>query len=666
MNPVARVAVDVPLAHLDRPFDYLVPERLAADAVPGCRVRVRFHGRLVDGYVLERADASEFGGPLLPLTRVVSAEPVLSAEVAGLARAVADRYAGTLADVLRLAIPPRHAAVERESSAVAAMPAPVAAARQDAAATPSWQRYAGGPAFLAGLAAGRSVRAVWTALPGDTWCAEVAAAVSASLAGGRGAVVIVPDARDVARVDAALGAALGPGRHVALTADLGPAKRYRRWLAVRRGAVSAVVGTRAAMFAPVPNLGLVVVWDDGDDLHAEPLAPYPHVRDVLVLRAHRSAAAALVGGFARTAEGEALLASGWARALAASRDVVRAVAPRVAVAGDDADLRADPAARAARLPTLAWETARTVLADNAPVLVQVPRRGYVPVLACADCRAPARCLTCAGPLGYANGGADTVPDCRWCGQPAVEWQCAQCAGTRLRAVVVGARRTAEELGRAFPGVDVVISGRDRVLARVPGTAALVVSTPGAEPVAAGGYGAVLLLDGWALLTRPDLRAAEEALRRWFAAAALARTGSAGGRVVVVAAAGVAAVEALVRWDPAWAAARELRERTELRFPPAVRMASVTGTPAGVAELLAGAELPGGAEVLGPIPVAAPPPGPGPPPEQDSARMLVRVPRADGPALAAALKAASAAHAARGSAFSAAARAGVRLDPIEVG
>src|SRR5664279_1081766 len=103
MNPVARVAVDVPLAHLDRPFDYLVPERLAAQAVPGCRVRVRFNGLLVNGFVLARAAASEFAGGLQPLTRVVSAEPVLSAEVAGLARAVADRYAGTLADVLRLA-----------------------------------------------------------------------------------------------------------------------------------------------------------------------------------------------------------------------------------------------------------------------------------------------------------------------------------------------------------------------------------------------------------------------------------------------------------------------------------------------------------------------------------------------------------------------------------
>src|SRR5664280_1357953 len=453
MNPVARVAVDVPLAHLDRPFDYLVPERLAAQAVPGCRVRVRFNGLLVNGFVLARAAASEFAGGLLPLTRVVSAEPVLSAEVAGLARAVADRYAGTLADVLRLAVPPRRAAVEREPLVPPGVPP------SDRLSAGTWQRYVGGPAFLAGVTQGRSVRAVWTAVPGDTWCVEIAATVAACLAGGRGALVVVPDARDVARVDAALGAALGPGRHVALTADLGPAKRYRRWLAVRRGVVSAVVGTRASMFAPVGNLGLVVVWDDGDDLHAEPQAPYPHVRDVLVLRAHRIGAGALVGGFARTAEGEALLASGWAKALAAPRDVVRSAAPRVAVATDDAVLQSDPAARAARLPSPAIQTAR--------------------------------CVTCAGPLGLAAGGPDAVPGCRWCGQQATGWRCVHCDSDRLRAVVVGVRRTAEEIGRAFPDVPVVTSGRDGVLAAVPGQSALVVCTPGAEPVAAGGYGAVL-------------------------------------------------------------------------------------------------------------------------------------------------------------------------------
>ena len=123
--PVARVAVDVSLPHLDRPFDYLVPEKLSAAAVPGCRVRVRFAG-LTGGYLLQRVDKSEHEGGLAFLERVVSPEPVLTAEMFGLARAVADRYGGTLADVLRLAIPPRHAATE--SAAVGGGVAAAAAA----------------------------------------------------------------------------------------------------------------------------------------------------------------------------------------------------------------------------------------------------------------------------------------------------------------------------------------------------------------------------------------------------------------------------------------------------------------------------------------------------------------------------------------------------------
>ncbi|MGO9217373.1 MAG: primosome assembly protein PriA, partial [Streptosporangiaceae bacterium] len=114
--PVAQVAVDIPLAHLDRPFDYLIPERLSDQAVPGCRVRVRFAGQLVDGYLLDRAAESGHQGRLARLERVVSPEPVLSPEIMALAREVADRYAGTLADVLRLAIPPRHARTESAAS----------------------------------------------------------------------------------------------------------------------------------------------------------------------------------------------------------------------------------------------------------------------------------------------------------------------------------------------------------------------------------------------------------------------------------------------------------------------------------------------------------------------------------------------------------------------
>jgi primosomal protein N' (replication factor Y) len=157
--------------------------------------------------------------------------------------------------------------------------------------------------------------------------------------------------------------------------------------------------------------------------------------------------------------------------------------------------------------------------------------------------------------------------------------------------VVGSRRTAEELGRAFPNVPVISSGGEHVLARVGAAPALVVATTGAEPVAEGGYAAALLLDGWLLLARADLRAGEEALRRWSTAASLVQPASQGGTVVLMATASARPAQALVRWDPYGHAERELAERREVGLPPAVRLATVTGDPAGVRELTASLELP---------------------------------------------------------------------------
>lgn len=666
-RPVARIAVDIPLAHLDRPFDYLVPERLAAQAMPGVRVRVRFAGQLTDGFVLDRADASEHPGRLAWLDRVVSPEPVLTHEIAGLARAVADRYAGTLADVLRLAIPPRHAATETAARETRRTPDPSAGV--PGAGPGSWGRYPAGEAFLHGVAAGRPVRAAWTALPGDTWPGEIALAVAAAVSAGRGALVVVPDARDLARVDRALHAALAPVtaaspavtapgdgadaalRHVTLTADLGPAERYRRWLAVLRGEVMVAAGTRAAMFAPVRNLGVVVLWDEGDDLHGEPRAPYPHAREVLALRAHRAGAAALIGGFSRTAELARLVQAGWARDLVPDRVTIRATAPRVRAAADEYELARDAVATTARLPSLALRTARAALSSG-PVLVQVPRRGYLAAISCGRCRARAQCAACGGPLRV--GGAQEVPDCGWCGALAGGWACPHCGFGQVRAVAIGAARTAEELGRAFPGVQVRTSGGSSVVPQVPSDPALVIATPGAEPF--GQYAAALLLDGWALLARPSLRSEEEALRRWLAAAALVR---ADGTVLIHADAALPVVQALIRWDPVTFSERTLADRVTLGFPPATRMAAVTGDADAVASLLASLPRPesGDLEILGPLPA-----GPdGPPAEKEQQRALLRVPRSAGPVLARALHAAQAARSARKEG------GGVRvqLDPAEL-
>jgi primosomal protein N' (replication factor Y) len=659
---VARVAVDISLPHLDRPFDYLVPESMAASAVPGCQVRVRFAGQLTGGFVLERRAGTEHQGKLGYLERVVSPEQVLTPEIAGLARAVADRYGGTLADVLRLAVPPRHAAASRtarggmadpavsdpavsdpavcdsavsDSAAGGAVPGgPVAggAVAGGAAADPLWGRYPDGLSFLAALADGRSPRAVWSALPGQDWPAEIAHAVAAVAASGRGAVVVVPDSRDLALVDSALSATLGPGRHVALMASLGPAERYRRWLAAKRGEVAVVAGTRSAMFAPVADLGLVVLWDEGDDLHAEPRSPYPHAREVLALRAHRARSAALIGGFARTAEAAQLISSGWARPLQASRPVVRQFAPAAQPAGAEAELARDEAARSARLPGIALRTARAALAGG-PVLFQVPRRGYLAAVGCERCHAVARC-DCGGPAELP--GPQAPLRCGWCGS-AIGRSCRRCGHQGLRALVTGARRTAEELGRAFAGVPVLTSGGSQVLDQVGSDPAVVVATPGAEPVARGGYAGAVLLDGWALLGLASLRAAEEALRRWMNAAALVRPATDGGSVVVVADGAQPAVQALIRWDPATHADRELAERAELRFPPAARMAAVSGPVQAVEALLEALTLPQDAELLGPLPVAAGR-GTAAEPASEAIRYLVRVRRSEGSALALALRA----------------------------
>jgi primosomal protein N' (replication factor Y) len=606
---VARVAVDTPLPHLDRLFDYAVPAELDPQPVPGCRVKVRFAGRLTDGFVVGLGGASSHEGRLAPLAKVVSAEPVLSPEVLGLAREVADRWAGTLSDVLRLAVPPRQARVEARPS-VPAPEDPLPDVDDEA-----WHLWPDGPDLLAALESGGAPRVVWEALPLRDPAVAVAEAVLATLRSGRGSVVCVPDARDLDHWDTVLGSVLGEGRHVVLSSAQKPAERYRAFLAVARGEVSVVLGTRAAAFAPVRRLGLLALWDDGDDLYVEPRAPYLHTREVLLTRAVREDTALLLAGYARTAEGQSLVASGWARSVRAEAVTRRRAWPRLAVT-DGSVAGGAPA----RLP---HEVFAAVRRADGPVLVQVPRRGYRTSLACQDCRTPARCTTCEGPL--AQSGRDALPSCRWCGTADPRWTCRTCGSHRLRAPVVGQLRTAEEYAAAFPGREVVTSGGADVLAVAPEGDVLVLATPGAEPRVAGGYALVVLMDTWLALGRDDLRVLEEAHRRWFNALALARE-----RADAVAVGDPALLQGLVRADPAGLAERELAERSEAHLPPVARVAVVEGPVADVAPLVDARWTPS-TEVLGPVPTST---RPGEPVHE---RLVLRAPRREGPALAAALK-----------------------------
>ena len=665
-NPVARVRVDSTLPQVDRTFDYRVPAELSEDAVPGARVRVLFNGHEMTGYIEERAATTDWTRTsLLPLKSVLSRVPSVAPEIFALAEALADRYASTVANVLRLAVPPRIAALDKkyapllpgyesaylgDSAPVSTSDAPENAAPEHAESEPStaaaassatdpyaWLATPGAPApfvldppalnpdapdaasvfsdyengaeFIEDVAAGAATRAVMTVLPGHlehTWADVLATTLAAAAASGRGAIAVVPTAKNLDLLEAALAERLPADSFVRLSSDSTPHTRYHGFVKARLGQVPVVIGTRAAAYAPVANLGLVVCWDDGDSSLVEQRAPYCHARDVLLLRASAENTAALFAGFSMSSEAARLVRTRWASHVRAPRALVRDYSPRIFSTGSEFELARDPLAAMARIPHLAFEHARRALVRG-PVLVQVARSGYIPSFSCERCRMPARCGVCSGPLSVASGSS--VPSCSWCGHLAQQWRCSECGFTHWRYSAAGATRTAEELGRAFPNVPVISSAGDHVRASVGPEPALVVATPGAEPVAFGGYAAALLLDADKMLRFDSLRAPEAALRRWLNAAALVRPAALEGTVVTTASPSPVE-QALVRWDPAWFARQELEERAQTGLPPAVRTAAVTGAEVDVRafmeEFLESSALPERVReqlrIVGPVPL----------------------------------------------------------------
>jgi primosomal protein N' (replication factor Y) len=213
-----------------------------------------------------------------------------------------------------------------------------------------------------------------------------------------------------------------------------------------------------------------------------------------------------------------------------------------------------------------------------------------------------------------------------------------CSSTKVRLASSGSERTADELGRAFPGVRVIVADGAHPVERVGGKPALVVATRGAEPLAEGGYRAVVLLDGPRMLQAPDLRIGESCLRWWSNAAALAAPGA---PIHLVGVNGAVA-KALATWNQSAYARSELESRAPLHMPPTTRVALVQGSVPAVGRALAALDelsLPPDA-VLGPVPVDSDDVPP-------RVRALVRFDYGAGPRVATALRAAVVAEAVSG-------------------
>ena len=564
-RPVARVLPESRLPQLDRLFDYVVPD--GTDVPVGARVKVPIgrSGTLHTGFVVERLESSDFAGDLSSIDQVLSAVPVLTEEIWASALALSKRQAGGVADVLRLAVPPRAVRVEkkwleahREAPALPDRPlAPQSMSASD------WERVTA-----------TGVRLVWHLRHGVSGTTpegygDIVSAATAHLSEGKSVIVAVPDWRDIALIEQALLDLVDPSHLVVFSSELTPSEVYARHLQCLEGRPLIVLGSRHAVYAPVSELGAIVVVSDGDDAHRELLAPYPHSRDVALIRAEQTGCAVILAGWTPSIEAVRFVDMGYFEETSPTLSSRARVFPTLlALHGQD-----NPGP--ARLPSQAFAAAKDAL-KNGPVLVQVFRAGFAPGLVCAECGARARCPDCGGPLRHSGSGAPAY--CGWCQQLHSRFHCAECRAVALRPSGQGVGRTVTELGKAFPGVQVVQADGEHKFVSVPDKPALVVATRGAEPVAEGGYHAALLLDGAAMLQRSALDALEETLAAWEWAISLLREGAVAyltdidGPVATACAAGTGT--ALL--------ADEVRDRTTLRLPPVVRIAAVEG-PASVVE-----------------------------------------------------------------------------------
>lgn len=420
---------------------------------------------------------------------------------------------------------------------------------------------------------------------------------------------MVPDHKHLARLQKHLEEHVGQRGFTLLSAEQGNTARYRAFLHILTGQHRIVIGTRSAIWAPLGHIDAIFVWEPTSEHLIEPRTPYFHVHTVARLRASQHNARLVLASTSRAIAVQQLVSTGELTQIGVNRATRNALAPRVVATSDSFHAERDPLAQIARIPHLAHRTAQEALegkhAPPGPVLVQVARAGFIPGLFCSQCGESARCRHCTGPLGFTDRLAVERHEasCRWCGIKERHFACPNCGSRQLRAGARGVHRTADELGRAFPMTPVMSSSADHLLVTVADQPAIVIATPGAEPVAPGGYAAALLLDGNAQLQREGLDVPEHVLGHWMRAATLVRSARDGG-VVVVTAEYDDAVAALVQMNPIAWADRQLAQRQQLGLPPAVRVAELLGPLDEVQKTIRRTPLPYHAEQspwIGPVP-----------------------------------------------------------------
>ncbi len=539
---VARVVFETPLPQLNREFDYAIGEPTAAELSIGCLVSVPF-GRakkLHRAYVVDLLENSEFSGELAEIDSVVTSRAILKPNIYRLIKAVAHRQAVSIGDVLRSAVPNFAVRVDKKFDAVGDAPKPSQTE----------------PVLQSLLAKPNMVETPKGWFPG--WMLQIVGLAKETLEQGRSVIICVPDFRDVENLEATF-TALEPELTLNVySQESTPSEKYIRHLEASLNTAQIIIGNRSVLYAPTENLGRVIVWDDEDQSHTEQQSPYLSSREVALMRQREDSCSLDFLSHSRSSTLKRLIDIGYLQSGAEK--------PAKSVAFSEHGTRID---------SLALRTIKQGL-ESGPVLVQVAGVGQAAAIFCAECSTRGICQHCGGSLRV--DGSNRIV-CRICSGFNLNFSCSSCPSKSYETGRSGATKTSAELGKSFPGVQVLEITTESTT-QIADKPIIVVSTPGIEPLAPRGYSAVVVLDARVALSRDSLFAQEDAVRKW--ANALALSAPNAKCAIVNVPPRLASLLATWRMDDI--AEQTLTERLALQFPPHTRVSTATGDKPKLLEL----------------------------------------------------------------------------------
>ena len=280
--------------------------------------------------------------------------------------------------------------------------------------------------------------------------------IQETLAMGRTAMLLVPEIALTPQMMAKFTAYFGDSA-VMLHSALRLTERYDQWKRIRRGEVKVVLGTRSAVFAPLENLGLIIMDEEQEPTYRSENPPRYHTRDIAQFRCAQSGALLLLGSATPTVETMYYAKQGRYQAFSLHRRYNEKALPTVLIADLREELRAGNETAISRV---LWQELEENLARGEQSILFLNRRGNSRMLLCGECGEAPECPRCSVPMTYHSANGRLM--CHYCGHSERAYdRCPKCGG-RMKRVGIGTQRVEEELHGLFPQARVLRMDTDTV------------------------------------------------------------------------------------------------------------------------------------------------------------------------------------------------------------